>query len=248
MANDLALVLVIVLAEILPAGIALYGTYWSFNIRRALVVRNYRNHALWLGIVGILVAMSVFFTYSNTPVINAIFTIFYALLFGALFAFIDSTVRIGRRSDPLFRGILHWEKLRVPLWIDMGALEIFFILSVDPSFATFAYSFAGNILWTALATIPLIVGGPAVLICGRRSGDLVLKQSLKWVGAALLFAVVLLVLTTVIRGIPGVDQFDQYYSYLALPGGLINILISYSTYRSARSLAPVNRLSLEKAE
>ena len=248
MANDVALAVAIVLAEILPAGIALYGTYWSFNIRRALVVRIYRNHALWLGIVGILVAMASFLTYTNNPVINTSFSIFYGFLFGALFAFIDSTVRIGRRSDPLFRSVLHWEKLRVPLWIDIGALEILFILGAVPSLAPYTNTFAGNILWTALATIPLIVGGSAVLICGRRSGDLVLKQSLKWVGAALLFAVVLLVFQTIVSGIPGVDQFDLYYSYLALPGGLISILISYSTYRSARSLAPVNRLRLANAE
>ncbi len=42
----------------------------------------------------------------------------------------------------------------------------------------------------------------------------------------------------------GISQFDQFYSYYAIPGGIIGILSAYAIYKSARSLAPMNRTQI----
>jgi hypothetical protein len=64
---------------------------------------------------------------------------------------------------------------------------------------------------------------------------------LKWVGFALLFfvAAFLAYFTEVITGI----STDNYLTgYASLPLGVFLILAGYSFYRSAKSLAPLNRL------
>jgi hypothetical protein len=241
MSDSLGFALAISFGELLPAAIALYAAYWALSIRRALTSHVYRTHALWLGIVCVYVALTGFLSYSSVPAVIEAEFVFYATLFIVIFAYIDSTVRVARRSDPLLRSIFHWEKLRLALWADVGALAIFMIAGINPYNASFQNDYAVDILWTALVTILFIIGGPALLIGARRSRDRTLRGSLKWLGAALVLTVASFVEGTAVISL-GVSQFDQFYSYQALPGAIITILIAYALYRSAHSLAPISRL------
>ena len=69
-----------------------------------------------------------------------------------------------------------------------------------------------------------------------------LSGSTRWIGVALLFVIVSLVASTIVSSLPGVSQFDLYYSYYAVPGGAISCASAYALYRSARSLAPMNHI------
>jgi hypothetical protein len=102
MSDSLGFALAIIFAEIIPASIAVFGAYWAFSIRSALASRIYRNHALWLGALCLVFGPTNFLTYRSSATIEKALDIYYAFLFAALFAFIDSTVRVARRSDPLF--------------------------------------------------------------------------------------------------------------------------------------------------
>jgi hypothetical protein len=246
MSDSLGFALVVVFGSIVSPAIALYAAYWAFSIRRALVGRIYRNHALWLGAVCVLFAVVGFGTNSLNPIINAIAGISLFVVFPVLFAFIDTTVRVARRSDPLLRGILRWEKLRMVVWAELAVLEAFFVFSVVVPVA--GSSDLGNLLWAILASFPFATGGPALLIGARRSRDVVLRQSMKWMGVALLTLIVSLVQSSILSIIPGISPYDAVYSYPALPGAAITIVGVYALYRSARSLAPINRLQAVELE
>jgi hypothetical protein len=187
-------------------------------------------------------------TYSNNQIIMDALGIFYLVLNPVIFAFIDSTVRVARRSDPLLRSILNWEKLRTVLWIDEIGLAIFLSLNFDPSLKAGINSTLGTILFAILITIPYIGGVPALLTGARRSKDTVLRGSLKWLGVFFLFFLAYLVEFSFLSGILGISLFNLYYSYLAIPGGIIGIIGAYAIYKSARSLVPLNKLSPDDAK
>jgi len=244
MSDSLGIILAVVVSEVLPAGIAGYAAYWALSVRRALAGRMYRNHALLLGIVGILVAMVGFLTYSTNQIINDLLTVFYSAVFPFLFAFVDSTIPVARRSDPLLRSILHWNRLRFVLWGEAFALAIVtFIPAASPEFVgNSSAASLGNLVWPLLATTLFGISGAALVIGARRSRDQILKGSLKWMGLCLLVFVLGFVGDTIVTSLPGVTTFDFYYSYYAVPTGLLSIVGTYFLYRSSRSLAPINPL------
>jgi len=248
MSDSLGFVVAVISSEVVPEAISLYAAYWAFAIRRALVGRMYRNHALWLGAIGVLLAGTGFITYSNDPVFVYAVSIFYGATFVVFLAFIDSTVRVARRSDPLLRSVLHWEKLRLLLWVDVGGLVVLnMIPAVNPSFASsVAGQVAGTLGWTTLGAILFVPGAAALIVGTRRSRDPLVRESLKWLGVVLSMAVVLLLFYAIEGFVFGISQFDIYYSYPALPIAVPYILMAYALYRSARSLAPMNRLQAKE--
>jgi len=240
MSDSSAIITAVVVAEVVPGAICLYAAYWAFSVRKALAGGMYRRHAFLLGGVSVLLAMAGFLTYSTNEVINALLSLFISALFIFAFAFIDSTVPLARRSDPLLRSILGWNRLRVALWIDMGALAIantvpYFL----PSNSEMGY-ILGNVLWPVFAIILFGASGTALVIGARRSRDPFLQRSLKWLGLCLLVLVLVFVADTLVSSLPGVTIFDFYYSYYALPSGILTIIAAYFLYRSARSLAPMS--------
>lgn len=245
MFDSLGFALAVIIAEITPAGIGLYAVYWAFSIRRALAGPIYRNHALWLGAVCVLFALSVFLTYSTNAIISEAFNVFFAALVLVLFAFIDSSVRLARRSDPLLRSVFRWEKLRIVLWIEIALFDVItvFFYGYAPANPVFI------LLFIVSFVMPFAAGGPALLIAARRSRDPVLRVSLRWLGIVLLMVVVGILESFVVSAAQlNISQFSQYYSYPAIPGGVISIVIAYAFYRSARSLAPINRLQAVEPE
>jgi hypothetical protein len=254
------------LSYIAVAAVFIYGAYWAFVIRRALVGRIYRAQALWLGALFIagLVASDGVLLPSGSNLFLTAFVRFIA--FGpwpilVVFAFLDSTIPLLRRSDPLLRSVLHWKKLRIGIWAVLAFSMVFavyvsmylpacFSIANTPACISSAMSnsgwlgailgFWGGYYWVD-ASLVLIPGVTALLIGGRRSSDTVLRQSMKWLGLGLL-CVPGLVLVSLVEAILGVSYYDMIYSYGIVPWNVVAILLGYALYRSARSLAPLNRL------
>jgi hypothetical protein len=242
MSDNTGLFLAVVLGDLVPAAIGLYAAYWAFSIRRALAGRVYRNHALWLGAVCIVweVGIPANSISSNSIIINLALNIglFFELAF--VFAFIDSIVPVARRSDPLLRGILHWDKLRYLLWGDLGLAAIYLVIAaVYPSYEN---SGLGGAVGYPLFLLPFIAGGPVVLVAAKRSKDYVLRGSLKWFGVALLAFLFNALVSFTEMFLLNISQYDSSFSYPALASVPGAILGAYALYRSARSLAPMNRL------
>ncbi len=220
-----------------------YAAYWALNIRRALAVRLYRNQALGIALVALSWA-SAFFIGIEVPVDGLFFVpAFSALLI--MFYWIDASVLAARRSDPLLRDTLHWTQLRFLVWaLNIGPLAIFssvflylFLLNaplesvLDPSLALI-----GGILVYTPVLATSISGAIFLPISARKSKNMSLSKHLKWFGLFLLvFAF----------GFTVVAPFASNDPVLGPVGFGVALLVGgYCLYRSARSLAPLNRLPL----
>jgi hypothetical protein len=243
MPDSLGFLVAVVFAEVVPAALFLYASYWAFSIRRGLVSRIYRNHALLLGAVGVLVGIGTFLTYSTNQVVDALFGVYYAALFLVIFGLVDSIIPVARRSDPLLRSIIGWERFRIPLWVDAFALGL-----VQVADYLFYNSFLNDFILPVVALSVFGVSGIAIVIGARRSGDPLLRASLKWLGAVLVLSVLVFAAYAIASAIPGSSDYDAFYSYPALLVGAVYIMTAYALYKSARSLAPVTRLRLAEAE
>jgi hypothetical protein len=224
------------LADIAVAVAIFYAAYWAFAIRRALVGRNYRNQALWLGVLNILFILVVI---TPTPAGNGLAADVLnngptvALTLG-FFALVDSTVPIARRSDPLLRNIVHWEKVRVVAWAVLVLVEILTAYAEIESNNTSSATVAGLV-------VVALIGAPPMLIGARRSMDPNLRGSLKWFGLSLLFFLGI-ILVGVVETRLGLSTYYTTSSYGEIPYAAVLILVAYALYRSIRSLEPINRL------
>jgi hypothetical protein len=242
MSGSLGFALAIVLGDLVPAAIGLYAAYWAFSIRRALAGRVYRSHALWLGVLCIVweVGLPINGLTSNSMIIALALNLSLFAELAFFFAFVDSTVPVARRSDPLLRGISHWEKVRFVLWGDLGLAAIYLVIAaIDPSSENSGF---GGAIGFPLFLLPFILGAPVVLIGARRSKDQVLRASLKWLGVLLLSFLFNALLSFIEMFVFGISQYDSTFSYPALVFAPGAILGAYALYRAARSLAPMNRL------
>jgi len=228
--------------DVLPAAVGLYGAYWAFSIRRALASGVYRRHALWLGFLTILIAVLLpIASVSTTNVIVALGINLAALAsLVSFFAFIDTTVPIARRSDPLLRPILRWNKVRLVLWADLGLAAIYLVISgIDPASTSAGLAAA---IGFPVFLLPFIMGAPAITIGALRSKDSLLRGSLMWCGGFLAVFLVNALLSFVVLVALGISAYDASFSYPALVFAPGSILRMYCLYRSARSLAPINEL------
>ena len=254
------------LSYIAEAPVFIYGAYWAFAIRRALVGRIYRRQALWLGalfITGLIVSWGILLPSSGNLFVNAFVTF---LAYGpwpilVAFAFLDSTIPILRRSDPLLRSILNWKQLRIGIGSVLAFTTIFTIYASiffptclsaanTPACISSALSnsgpvgdflgFWGGYYWVD-SSLVLALGAAALLVGARRSSDKVLRRSVKWLGMGLL-CVPVLVSVTVVESVMGISYYDMIFSYGIIPWNAVAILMGYALCKSARSLAPLNRL------
>ena len=251
MVDSLEVIVVVVVTELVPASIAWYAAYWAFSVWGALAGRIYRKHALLLGVTAFVFAMVGFLTYSTNQAIDDSLLVFYAAAFIFLFAFIDSTIPLARRSDPMLRSILGWDRLRVGLW---GCVILLAGLNMFPAFGPAlanspfaASSFIGflleNVAWPVVAGILFGLSGVALVVGARRSRDPMLRENLKWLGLVLLVVVLIFVADTSLSFlVPSETEFQFYYSYYALPAGLLLILATVFMYKAARSLVPLSRV------
>jgi hypothetical protein len=252
--------LVVVTAAVLMFS---YSAYWGFSIRRALYVRVYRNQALGIGLVAVsfvvaslgLAALEYIIPGHVNPGPAA--TPYVAIEILPLFYWIDASMLVARRSDPLLRNTLHWKRLRVVFWAGN-------ILSIGIPTSIVAL-ILGPLAWHLVvplpiaglpsvppppppAVIPLILApflltGLAGFLClpiaVRRSKDANLQRSLRWFAV---FGVSLLVeLVGVAAEISGPLVGVEYAAPTIFMAG--NLAGGYFLYKSAKALVPLNKLS-----
>ncbi len=177
-------------AQSMMIALFLYGSYWALLIRRALATPLYRKQSLWVGVIGIFFA-GVFLSagvtnlYATFEPLRAIFQLvrvwnsaFFTSGYGLIFAWIDSSVRVSRKSDPLARDTLGWTRLRVFVWGLVGVWILLFwaftITVVLGLFNTLPNTLPPlliqSVFVAALLSI-LLSAPPALLISGSRSKD-----------------------------------------------------------------------------
>lgn len=235
----------IILASLVGVVFA-YGAYWALTIRKALMNYVYRKQAFWAGLVAIyFVAQSVFIALAllNNQAsfyVNLIAAGFITAGFIVIFIWIDSTIIVARRSDPLQRNTLRWSGVRyfiaITTTIGLFSNLAFNVIYANPSNPS--YDLLGTPPLVGFIGTLLILGAIALLLSAKRSGDLTLKRHLKWfgLGAALLF----------LSGQVGSPwaKIDPTSIFIPIVTYSIFAVAAYCFYRSSKSLAPLGRLSL----
>jgi hypothetical protein len=249
-----------VIGIILISCVGGYAAYWSFAIRRALRVPLYKRQLVWVGSTS-LYAIFLIFTYyvsgpgpafipsalASNPSVSAINKAAYVLLPVVLLVWLDSSVQVARRSDPLLRDPFRWNRSRVLLWatIIFGSVLISITALAPPQPVLSDHniiSVFGYTLGFALQYLVLAVAAVALLVGGRRSGDANFRGSQGWYFAALVVTIAGNVASfLLIAGNPLADTpVDLAWGFAQ--NFIVWPLALYLLYKCARSLVPLNKL------
>lgn len=236
-----------------------YAAYWALSIRNALAVPLYKRQALGIGFVtlalwGTLVAFVILPSTLPSPLVAFESFLAFYFVFIVLFYWIDASVLASRRSDPLLRDTLYWSRIRIPLWvviivttlIPFSLLGYIGITSDTTIFNQLnAGTFGGPAISSALVVIidfPIVI--PVLgfvylpIIAIRSKWDRSLRRHFVW------FAAAPIALMWIFFGpLSGTNSFAGNVS-----NGLVLVIAGYALYRSARSLAPINRLQAVESE
>jgi hypothetical protein len=238
MASDSSLLILYLILEVAGGFFYLYGTILSFSISRALAVPIYRSRALWTGFIG---AFILFFsvdyvfgqvaTVYQSTAIEILYLVLLPIIFVAGFIWIDRTIGVLILLDQLRRDILGWTKkrFRIVYWtIFVVQIVFYYLLSLNTSVLVFEY------VWFAFYAILLIYSSLAIVIGSRRTADATFKSHVRWFGYFIVTSLVVSILSLILSILTG-SLIEPY---------LAAILSSYFFYRMARSLVPLNRISL----
>jgi hypothetical protein len=228
------------IVEIVGGFFYFYGTYLSFSISRALAVPIFRSRALWNGLMGLLLlifsldyVIGVFEPAISPAVHFTVYFIILPLLFASAFLWIDRTINVMIQLDPLRRDLLSWRSrnFRTIYWI-IAALSIIFYFLVQPELLSVLIIF--EYLW--FATFVFLLGYFAFAIKkGRvRILDAPFRAYANWL---LYFFVIAIIVTIVALGYSIATQtlIEPYFP---------PIVSSFAFYRMARSLVPLNKITL----
>ncbi len=226
--------------------VSAYATYWAFSIRHALAAGAYRRQALGIGVVALVFPIG-FFAGTESFSVDPSFFWFVPLYasFATVLFWVDASTFVARRSDPLMRDTLHWTRLRAWVWSSNVAIMAAYLAAATYAQTTQAYLItAPPPLWLIVvqlvlvvvdAFLPLALAAVLLTIGATRSGDPTLHGHLRWFG---LFALFGFLATLASAGsYPEHHSTEGLFTYLGLFVG------GYFLYRSARSLAPLNRLT-----
>jgi hypothetical protein len=228
----------------------LFASYEALAIRRALAVQLYRSQALGIGLVAISFMILFAFTLSVVPFlppgtcgpfgtpINYPFTYFAWLV---LFYWIDASVRAARRSDPLLRDTLRWNRVRIVVWALLigsiavtSSIVLYLVVGTGLSIlaqANLPFGGPGASPLNFLASfVPIIAGAIYLPLAASRSRNPTLRRHLAWFGLGLLFLVATLF------------SFNLSLVYSSLVASEMIVLVGYCLYRSARSLVPLSHI------
>ncbi|HYB04875.1 MAG TPA: hypothetical protein VED17_10450, partial [Nitrososphaerales archaeon] len=229
----------------------------ALTIRRALAVRIYRNQALGISLVAISFILFIIATVviglslppsSPGPFGTPIDTPFLLFSFLVIFYWIDSSIRTGRRADPLLRDTMSWSKFRIiawaAIWVSIAVSSAYIIYTLVSTGGSIFVIPQLPVLVTPLylfpVFLPFLVGAIYLPIAARRARDPFLKRQLLWFAVfAVSFLASNLSLYASNPAVPVLYDLLQIIGFLGLNLG------AYSLYRSARSLSPLNKLSLD---
>ena len=233
-----------------PLAVYVYAAYWAFNIRHALAIRVYKNQALGVGLLSVLLVYLVLLNSVgaikslNGPMIGFLELLFGVAGFLGSLYFVDSSVLASRRSDPLFRDTLHWSKVRYMLWtweIFGGTFVVLdYALSLiggESSFLMQIMNSGTSIIFPFVFLVPVssfLILFPVAI----RAKDPNLRGHFKWLG---LLAVLELIYVVPLGGGSGTGVSATPWVFSL---GIIFLFIGgFCLYKSSRSLVTLNRLS-----
>ncbi|HVH15936.1 MAG TPA: hypothetical protein VNA15_09495 [Candidatus Angelobacter sp.] len=144
-----------------------------------------------MGIVGTYFAATFSYAviggvYNTTnAVANFIGSLSFFLGLIVIFAWVDLTVRIARKTDPLRRDTFRWKRVRTIVWA-MLVIVPSSVFGLSLPLLASNQSPSGILLLPALVTIVAIMltTGPAPLLSGSRSKDSTLRTHPKWFGCS----------------------------------------------------------------
>jgi len=229
---------------LVAAGMAVlygYGSYWALRLRQALFDRLYRERALQVGTAAaFFTALAVSYFFIGVLGSDNFYLSFLQYLIDDLaaivtFAWVDSTLIMMRRLDPLRRNTLHWSRVRVVFWALVIISSIGGLVSVVITRAIF---FSAEGAQGVLLTGPFgfsTFGFIAVLVNWKRSRPPMLRSHLRWF---ILYFLSIWIASAATGGtyLASIPAF-RTVSALALTVG------GYFLYKAAKSLAPLNKLS-----
>jgi hypothetical protein len=225
-----------------------YAAFWALSMTRALWVRLYRRHALGVAILALGFAMLNVESVLVDNVILVVPAIFLTLfaLFIVIFYFIDTAILAARRADPLLRDTAGWQRRRKWVWALMLA-------SVAVAIGTSVAGYSG---FGGVFLLPFIIagvlGGYVLPLAARRSKDVTLNRHLKRFAVFIVFGVGWFLAWFVGPGFWGpmnsntllISPLTDQELYVADLIALVGFSgAGYFLYRSARALAPLNRIS-----
>ncbi len=165
-----------------------------------------------------------------------------------LFYWIDASAPVARRSDPLLRDTFHWRQSRTLLWTFNIVIIGSYLFTVTYLQATGKLPSTSNpppdliflfALFISPVLVPMISGAALLPIWARRSRDTTLRRHLRWFG---LFSLFLLVGT-----LASIVAYPEHHAGIGFLTYASLFVGGYFLYRSARSLAPLNRITVEEA-
>ena len=240
--------------------ISLYASYWAFSFRSSFAVGLYRRQAFWLGMISLVFAavscLDYFGAafYPQSSGLDVVVTLSQNLTVIVAFFWIDSSVLVGRRSDPLLRDTIKWSRLRFLPWTLMLGAETLVIGYVVSQASRGTFDVSGSLpplisvsLGVALIT-PFLSTAIVVPLTASRSTDSVFRTHLRWLGVVVLFLAFLAVQVLIpIANGSAVGAVQVFRSWLDTPQ--LNAL-SFATllvatiafFKGAKSLAPTDTL------
>jgi hypothetical protein len=213
--------------------ICFYAMYWSFDIRHGLSSKIYRNQALGMALIALVLALFDFLVLMAgldlNPVLNVtlgqgiIGTSLGSLVVVVLAYWIDVSIRATQRSDPLLRDPLQWKYVRWILWGMVFVFEIinelFYIFLPRSAISPSAVFSGGGGVTILIAIFSGIVYIPLSL---RVSPDKIIRSHFLWF---------VLFLISVFVGFFAINRLAVHF------GTALAVLFgSYCVYRSARAL------------
>jgi hypothetical protein len=175
--------------------------------------------------------------------------VFIVAAFVVIFGWMDATIRVARRSDPLHRNTLRWTKLRYFVFIVsfFSLVGSIFSLVYNVGFPHGPPQSGSPSILTGFPLLApigfaLLLGGIALLLSARRSKDAILQRHLKWFG---IFIIFLFVTNEAENEILAHELLVSNSSLLQIVTFGLFIVAAYFLYRCARSLTPVNPYPLE---
>ena len=223
-----------------------YAAFWAFNIRRALVVGVYRSHASGTGLIAAVLGATIVAVAANVTGDQLVFILFPLAVAITSFYFIDASTQAARRSDPLLRDTLRWSRTRKYIW------ALVLALAAVSGYGDFGFRTPSNYsspeLVVATQSVYFLVFGIGAVVIplnATRSRDLTLRRHYKWFG---IFLISLLLFTIAVAPTPTVNFLTETgFAWFVIAdfeiGFFFMFVASYSLYRAAKSLVPLNRLA-----